>query len=68
MSILDIEFCIDLLFYVGVWVSNNSKKGKLYGLTLNINISLLLKLTLTALDGKVTISFEKHLFEVISVT
>ena len=26
IRILDMEFCIDLLFYIGVWVSNNSKK------------------------------------------
>ena len=47
IRILDMEFCIDLLFYIGVWVSNNSKKGKLYGLTLNINVSIVLKLILT---------------------
>ena len=44
---MDIVYCIDLLFFIGVWVSNNSKKGKLYGLTLNINVSIILKLTLT---------------------
>ena len=26
IRILDMEFCIDLLFYIGIWVSNNSKK------------------------------------------
>ena len=24
---VDIDFCIDLSFYIGVWVSNNSKKA-----------------------------------------
>ena len=43
---VDIEFCIDFLFYIGVWVSNNSRKGKLYGLTLNVNVSIILRLTL----------------------
>ena len=47
VRILDIAFCIDFLFYIGVWVSNNSKKGKLHGLTLNINVSIILRLTLT---------------------
>ena len=43
------EFCIDLLFYIGVWVSDNSEKDKLYGLTLNIlNVNAIIILKLMA--------------------
>ena len=49
IRILDMEFCIDLLFYIGVWVSDNSEKDKLYGLTLNIlNVNAIIILKLMA--------------------